>query len=274
MIGKPSLSRRGILSAAALLPAVSVRGSAANSAVKVGLIGAGGRGMLDAGHLVEHTTARLTAVCDIVPARPEAARKRLNIPDARVFANYRELLASDVDAVIIATPVFLHPEHLEAAIRAGKHVYIEKPAGTDVAGCRRVMEVGKLAGDRLNITFGFQQRYGPAYRRAWETIHSGKIGPIRFGNSYWIKGAIGANPGERITRPGNERERVRDWKHWRDTFGDYIVETYCHGVDVLNWFFGGHPAKATASGSQTVIQRGDQRDSCSAVFTYANGVQA
>src|SRR5688500_6577929 len=163
-------SRRQLLQATALVPAQAVRSSAANSAVTVGLIGAGGRGMLDAGHLVEHTTAKLIAICDVVPGKIESAKKRLNVPNARTFTNYRELLASDVDAVLIATPVFLHPEHLEAALQAGKHVYIEKPAGVDVAGCKRVIAAGKAAAGKLNVTFGFQQRYGVGYRKAHELV--------------------------------------------------------------------------------------------------------
>jgi predicted dehydrogenase len=230
--------------------------------------------MHDAGHLVEHTTARLIAICDIVPEKIEAAKKRLNLPNARTFTNYRELLASDVDAVLIATPVFLHPEHLESALKAGKHVYIEKPAGADVAGCKRVIAAGKAADGKLNVTFGFQQRYGPGYRKAQELVATGKIGPLRLANSHWIKGAAGPNARQKIARPVTDEEKVRGWKNWKETFGDYIVETYCHGVDVLNWFFGTHPVKATASGSQTLIVRGDQRDHCTAVFTYPNGIQA
>jgi myo-inositol 2-dehydrogenase / D-chiro-inositol 1-dehydrogenase len=268
------LSRRQLLHAATLLPAQAIRSSAANSAVTVGLIGAGGRGMLDAGHLVEHTTAKMTAICDIVPEKIDAAKKRLNLPHAQAFSNYRELLASDVDAVLIATPVFLHPEHLEEAVKAGKHVYIEKPAGADVAGCKRVLAAGKAAEGKLNITFGFQQRYGPGYRKAHELVTTGKLGPLRLARSHWIKGEFGPTASQKVPQPTTHEEKLRGWKNWRETFGDYIVETYCHGVDVLNWFLGTHPLKATASGSQTVIVRGDQRDHCTAIFTYANGVQA
>jgi predicted dehydrogenase len=267
-------SRRRILQVATLVPAQTVRSSAANSAVTVGLIGAGGRGTFDAGHLVEHTGAKLTAICDVVPEKIEAAKKRFGLPNARAFTNYRELLASDVDAVLIATPVFLHPEHLEAAIAAGKHVYIEKPAGADVSGCKRVMAAGKAAGEKLNITFGFQQRYGPSYRKAHELVTTGKLGALRLANSHWIKGEFGPASTQSVPRPVTPEDKLRGWKNWKETFGDYIVETYCHGVDVLNWFFGTHPMKATASGSQTLITRGDKRDHCTAVFTYANGVQA
>ena len=267
-------SRRGALQTAAVLPFPMIRSSAANSAVAVGLIGAGGRGRLDAGLLIEHTPARLAAVCDIVPAQIERARARLAAKEWKAYTDYQELLASPVDAVLIATPVYLHPEHLEAAVRAGKHVYIEKPAGADAAGCRRVLRAGAAAGTKLNITFGFQQRYGPGYRKAHELVTSGGIGTLRLAHSHWLKGTNVPRDATRPARPSTPAEKLKQWKLWRETFGDFIVETYCHGVDVLNWFMGGPPVKAVASGAQIAIRRGDQRDHCSAVFTYAGGTQA
>jgi len=134
---KPEITRRGLVTAAALLPWAAVRGTAANSAVSIGLIGSGDRGTLDAGLLVNLPNARLVALCDIYDDRIERAKKNIPLKDLKVYKDYRELLASDVDAVIIATPVFLHPEHFEAAVKAGKNIYIEKPAGLDVAGCKR-----------------------------------------------------------------------------------------------------------------------------------------
>jgi myo-inositol 2-dehydrogenase / D-chiro-inositol 1-dehydrogenase len=266
------ISRRSMI-AAAVVPSVAVRGSAANSAISVGLIGSGGRGTYDATLLVRHTDARLVAFCDIVDERIERARKSVPAPGAKAYKNYRDLLASDVDAVIIATPVFLHPEHFEAAIKAGKHVYIEKPAGVDIEGCKRVMRAADAADRRINVTFGFQQRYGPGYKKAHALVEGGGIGDLRLAHSHWIKGAVPAS-NTPIARPGTEEEKVRHWHDWQETFGDFVVETYCHGVDVLNWFLGGHPEKALASGSQTVIVRGDRRDHCTAIFTYKSGVQA
>ena len=131
------ISRRDLVNAAALLPITAIRGTAANSAVKVGLIGSGGRGAFNAG---------------FVDDRIEQARKKIPIENPKVYKDYRELLASDVDAVIIATPVFLHPEHFEAAIKAGKHIYIEKPAGVDVEGCRRVIHAADSADRKIETT--------------------------------------------------------------------------------------------------------------------------
>ncbi|MCX6634347.1 MAG: hypothetical protein NT090_04550 [Acidobacteria bacterium] len=98
-------------------------------------------------------------------------------------------------------------------------------------------------------------------------VASGGIGRLKVSHSHWLKG--GARGGEKpVPRPASELERIRQWKNWRDTFGDCVVETYCHGIDVLNWFRGGHPLKAVASGSRTLTRRGDLRDQCSVSCTY------
>ena len=261
------------MKAAAIVPYSAVRGTAANSAVKVGLIGAGGRGTFDASILVKDPNARLVALCDIFDDRIDAAKKKIPIENPKVYKNYHDLLASDVDAVIIATPVFLHPEHFEAAVKAGKHIYIEKPAGLDVAGCRRVIHAADSADRKLNITFGFQQRYGQGYLKARELVASGGIGPIRMAHAHWIKGAVPPNAQPK-PKPANYEEKIREWHVWKDTFGDIIVETYCHGIDVLNWFLGGHPTKAYGTGGRTFEKRGDIMDHLDVTFDYADNVQA
>ncbi len=253
---------------AAVVPFAAVRGSAANSVVTVGLIGSGGRGTFDAGLLVRHTGARLVALCDIFDDRIERAKKAIPVENPKVYEDLHKLLESDVDAVIIATPVFLHPEHLEAAIKAGKHVYIEKPAGVDVAGCKRVIRAADSADRKLNITFGFQQRYGQGYQKAYQLLASGGIGKLRMAHSHWIKGALGTNQ----PPPATYEEKIRQWHVWRDTFGDIIVETYCHGIDVLNWFIGARPLKAIGAGGRTAERRGDISDHCDVTFSYPGGV--
>jgi predicted dehydrogenase len=265
-------SRRALLRAAMTVPLAAVKGSAANSAVTVGLIGSGGRGTFDAGWVVENPNARLVALCDIFDDRIAAAKAKIPVANPKVYKNYHDLLASDVDAVIIATPVFLHPEHFEAAVKAGKNIYIEKPAGLDVAGCKRVIQVADSADRKLNITFGFQQRYGPGYRKAKAVADSGGLGKMHMGHAHWIKGAITGN--ERVTPPPtNEEEKIRNWHVWRNTFGDIIVETYVHGIDVLNWFLGGHPERAYGIGGRLVEKRGDIMDHCDVTLTYAGGIR-
>jgi predicted dehydrogenase len=256
------------------VPWAAVRGTAQNSAVSVGLIGCGGRGTLDARTLAKNVPgARVVALADLFPEKIEATKKAAGVPDAKAYGRDTELLEkSGVDAVVIATPVFLHPEHLEKAVRAGKHIYIEKPAGADVAGCLRLMRAADSADRKINITFGFQQRYGAGYRKAKKLAETGGIGRIVMGHSYWVKNQV-SNRKTNEKPPTTELEIMKEWHEWRQYFGDYIVENNVHGVDILNWFLGGHPTKAVGSGGRTLVTAGDNTDHCYVTFDYANNVQ-
>src|SRR5947199_9518318 len=118
-----------------------VRGSAANSAVRVGLLGCGGRGTEDATNMIDTGGARVVALGDLFQDQLDKARDNFNkIQQAKNYAAldasqlfvgphaFHEIAASkEVDAIVIATPPYYHPQHLEAAVAAGKHVYVEKP---------------------------------------------------------------------------------------------------------------------------------------------------
>ena len=275
MADAPTLiSRRSLVHAAAVMPIAAVRGTAANSAVRVGLLGAGGRGTRLAGFVTQVPQAKLVAICDLFDSQIERAKDRIPIESPRVYKDFREMLASDIDAVIIATPVFLHPEHLEAAVAAGKHVYVEKPAAVDVAGCRRVMKAADSARPGLNVSIGFQQRYGWTYRQARQVLDGGSLGAIRQAEAHFLKGPVTGNEPVR-KRPVTMVEKVREWKHWRDLYGDIIVETYCHSIDVLNWFLGDrHPLSAVGDGGRTIRKDGDLSDHVTVAYEYPEGVQA
>ncbi len=267
------LSRRNLVQAAALVPFQAVRSTAANDAVSVGVIGVGNRGSYDARNVANDPRARLAAICDISHKQIEKAKAGIPAPDVKVYRDYRELLASDVDAVIIATPVFLHPEHFEAAVKSGKHIYIEKPAGADVEGCKRVMRAADGADRKINITFGFQQRYGAVYLKAKAMLDAGGIGKVREVHGQFLKCAVLGNEPP-LAPIKSEADKLPNWKLWRSTFGDVIVETYCHNIDAINWFMGGHPGKAYGTGGRTVETRGDIMDHLNVTFDYADKVQA
>src|SRR5690348_16951605 len=218
------ISRRKLVTAAAVVPLSAVRGTAANSAVSVGLIGCGGRGTFDIGLMANIEGARVTAVADLFPERIESTKSRAKLADAKGYNSGAELLEkSGVDAVIIATPVYLHPEHFEAAVRAKKNIYIEKPAGADVAGVKRLMKAADSADRSLNIAFGFQQRYSPLYRKAKKLAESNALGKLTMGHSYWVKSQVN-NSKTTGEFPKTELEKVKQWHEWRELFGDYIVE--------------------------------------------------
>ena len=159
-------------------------------AIALGLIGCGGRGTAVARELVA-AGARVVALHDVFDDRLAAARLDLDkqaaekglppIADGMVFRGlegYRDLLASPVDAVLIASPPYFHPEHFEAAVDAKKHCYLEKPAATDVHGARRVLEAGRKGAGRISMAVGFQAHYAEPYQEMVRRIHAGAIGDL------------------------------------------------------------------------------------------------
>jgi myo-inositol 2-dehydrogenase / D-chiro-inositol 1-dehydrogenase len=266
------LSRRAVIHAAALVPFQAVRGTAQNSAIKIGIIGAGSRGTYTGTAIAKNPRVKITAICDVEEAQIANARAKIGATDAKGYKNFEDVLASDVDAVMIATPVYLHPGHFEAAVKSGKHIYMEKPAGLDVAGCKRVMKAADSADRKINITFGFQQRYGGVYVKAKQMLDAGGIGKIREVHGEFLKFALkGDEPVP--PPPRNEKEKLEQWKLWRSTFGEVIVETYVHNLDAINWFLGSKPLKALGTGGRTVEKRGDLLDHLSVTYDYPQNVQ-
>lgn len=251
----------------------SVASTAANGAVTVGVLGTGNRGTFVAAMIAKNTPARVVALCDVVPEHMERAKREIGVSNPRLYSDFHKMLASDIDAILIATPVFLHAEHFEAAIKSGKHIYIEKPASVDVEGCKRIMRAADAADRKLNIHFGFQRRYGQVYQKAKQLADSGAIGKIHLGFARFIKSEGIARSGDPIPPPKSEMARIETWGHWKNLSGDLIVENNVHSIDVLNWFLGARPLSAIGSGGSTLPKRGDTRDHNFVAFEYPNGVQ-
>lgn len=251
-MSETKLSRRDVAKGAAaglmVVRPETAFGYQANSKVQFGIIGAGGRGQYVGGHMARDGRARLAALCDIYPDRIDQAKT--NIPGAdtaRVYRNYMQLLEqSDIDAVLITTPVFLHAEHFEAAVRANKHIYCEKPASPDVARLKRIHEAGQKVAPGKVVQWGFQQRFSPEYLRAKTMIDNGDLGVVKTVLSFWILG--GAPPEVFEPKYSGDEEKVRYWGRWTETSGGPIVEQDCHGVDMLNWFLKARPLKAVGRG--------------------------
>lgn len=249
----------------------AVRGSQANSQISVGLIGSGGRGTYDARITHGDPRAQVTALCDLFQDRVENAKRELKLEKVAEYSDYQKLLANpSIDAVIIATPPYQHPEQLEAAVQARKHVYCEKPAGVDLAGCKRVMAAGKKQDPRKNLFFGYQQRYGPVYLEGYKRVTDGTLGSLSAARGYWIS----SDPFTRREYPGlsKEQEKLRNWFCFRDLSGDFIVEQDCHNFDVLHWFLGGLPIRAVGWGGRKVRTSMDLLDHLSLTFEWPNGI--
>jgi len=266
------MTRRDALAGAAnvLLVAPSVAfGSAANSAVSVGIIGTGGRGRYDGAYFAKDPRARITALCDLYPDQIDKAKTDIpSTNNAKVFVSYQDLLAqSGADAVVITAPVYLHPVMFEAAVNARKHIYCEKPAGASVAGVKKLLAASEKADKTKHIQFGFQQRYSPEYLAAEQIVRSGQLGDMALMRSHWMVG--GLNP--KAPAPSPEAAE-RAWYPWRAKSGDIIVEQDCHGVDVMNWFSGRHPVSAVGDGGRKVRTYGDCMDHLNVTFDYGEGL--
>ena len=285
------LDRRKFLKSAATTAGVMlikpslIRGTEANSAVRVGLLGCGGRGTEDATNLVDTGNARVVALADMFRDQLDAARAHFNklqqakdytdIDPSQLFHGpnaYQQIAHSkEVDAIVIATPPYYHPQHLEAVVAAGKHVYLEKPVAVDVPGALRVMEIGKRAAGKLSLDVGFQIRDCPPFVELVRRIHGGALGNIVCGEAHYLTGYIdrpawpNASPAER---------RLRNWVYDRALSGDIIVEQNIHVIDICNWILKGHPLKASATGGRQgrPASDGDAYGNYNVLFHYPDNV--
>jgi myo-inositol 2-dehydrogenase/D-chiro-inositol 1-dehydrogenase len=287
---KQALNRRefiGTTAAAAgfmILKPGLVRGTQANSAVRVGLLGCGGRGTEDATNLIDTGGARVTALGDLFQDQLQKGRQHFDeyqqakgyaaIEASQLFLGpraYHEISASNaVDAILIATPPIFHPHHLDAVVQAGKHVYCEKPVAVDVPGALSVIEIGKRAQGRLSLDVGFQIRNCPPFVEMVRRIHEGALGDIASGEAHYIAGYI-----ERPAWPNAsaEERRLRNWVHDRVLSGDIVVEQNIHAIDICNWILENHPLKAVATGGVEGRPPGDTAYShYNVVFYYPSDV--
>ena len=183
-----TLGRRDFLASAAAAAAVTVvrpsavRGSQANSALALGAIGCGGRGTWIAELFQKHGKYRYVACADYFQDRADAFGKKYEIPAAARFTTlsaYKRLLEQKLDAVVIETPPYFHPEHAAAAVDAGKHVFTAKPIAIDVPGCLTIGESGQKAREKkLVFLVDFQTRANAAFRETARRVHAGQIGRI------------------------------------------------------------------------------------------------
>jgi predicted dehydrogenase len=296
------------LAGAAAVRVPLVHGAPADARIRIGVIGCGGRGTgaaldalgaatkviypsegyhtedVTAASRVEHENITVVALADLFEdrlarARGELAKLDVRIPDDRCFVGfdaYRKLLAiGEINYVILATPPHFRPQHLMAAIEAGKHAFIEKPVAVDGPGVRLVMKAGELAKQKaLGIAAGTQRRHDRGYRETIQRIHDGAIGELVYGKCYWNGGQIWVIDRE----PGwSDLEwQLRNWNYFTWLSGDHIVEQHVHNLDVMNWAIGAHPVRAVSGLGGRQVRVGERHghifDHFAVEYEYPNGV--
>jgi predicted dehydrogenase len=276
-----------------------VRG-AGNEKLKAGLIGCGGRGTQAVLDLMRGSeNVDVVVMGDIFEDKLEASlgnfkkqkdydkfKDRIKVdPEHRFvgFDAFKKVVASDIDIVMLATPPGYRPEHFEAAVDAKKHVFCEKPFGTDPVGVQRFMKAAKKSEElKLSVMSGAQRRHARDYVDTVKKIQDGAIGDVAALYAYWV-----GSPVFPVGRPENRKPnwqgmtwQHRQWYSFVWISGDQIAEQHLHNIDVCNWVMGTHPAEVVASGgvawrkpTEDPEWYGNIYDHVSADFVYPNGAR-
>jgi predicted dehydrogenase len=275
--------KKGLAAASSAFGAFAILGATAKGqgkGFKVGLIGCGGRG---GGALGDHMAAakrlgldsKVVAVADWFKDRAEkvGTDKRYDVPKDRCFHGpdaYKKLLETDVEIVLMATSPNFRPVHFEAAIKAGKHAFFEKPVCVDPPGGRRVIEAGELAKQKgLSVVAGTQRRHTKGHQSAAFEIHNGLRGKIVGGRIYWCGGALWYRT--RAEGQSDADYMVANWVSFTEMSGDHIVEQHVHNIDIANWYIGRPPVTAAGFGGRARRKTGNQFDFHSVDYDYGDG---
>ncbi len=275
------ITRRGFLSGAgtaalslAVVKAGAVAGTQANSRIKAGVIGLGSRGRMIADMVQKHGGYEIVAVADYFDQVANAAGEELGVPKANRFpglSGYRALLAAGVEAVFMETPPYCFPEHVEAAVEAGRHVYIAKPLGCDVPGCLRIQSAAKKATANKQVFLcDFQTRTDPFFIEGVKRVREGAIGPIGLLSSEYNDESFRDPP-----KTANVESRLQEliWVNDDALGGSYVVNAGIHAIDVALWIAGQMPASAT--GASRIVRadpHGDSHDVFSLTYEFPNGM--
>jgi len=296
---------------AAILPFVGTSLAVARSAyaggadtLKIALIGCGGRGT---GAAMQALTADKGAVLwtmadvfkDRIDASYDGLKKeieesakdtdlnarsaksaQLQVDDSRKFVgfdSFQRAIDSGVDVVLITGYPAFRPEHLKAAVAAGKHVFAEKPVAVDAPGIRSVIESSELAkAKNTALVVGFCWRHHPGMNAAMQYINSGAFGEVVTAHTTYNTGTLGNRP--RKPEWTDLEFQMRNWWHFTWISGDHIVEQAIHSVDRLSWAMNDLlPTRVICHGgraARTGPESGNVFDHFSAVYEYPNGKRA
>lgn len=286
------LTRREFVHAAAAVTAAGhawIPGNvhaAPNNRIRLGLVGCGGRGTgavaqaMNAGDDID-----LVAVCDVERATAEQAvgilakqkPDRVKVAQERIFSGFEDYkrVISESDVVILATSPGFRPLHFEEAVRQGKHVFMEKPVATDVAGIKRVLEAAKVAREKnLKVGVGLQRRHQPTYQEFVKRIQDGALGEVQYLRVFWDGSARAGK--ERMPGETELQYQIRNWYYFTWLSGDHNVEQHVHNLDVANWILGATPVRAQGMGGREVrnqLINGQIFDHHFVEYEYADGTR-
>ena len=278
--------------AAALMATGNYAYAQGNQRLKIGLVGCGGRGSGAAAQaLTAHPENILVAMGDVNTEQQQKSlaalksdvdfSKQVQVTPAMTFIGldaYLKVIHSDVDVVLFASPPGFRPREIKAAVEAGKHIFAEKPMGTDAVNVKMAWEAAKGKRKDKGFLAGFCWRYDPARRAFYEKIHAGEIGDIRHIHATYLAGPVKPMP-TADSRPKGMSDvewQIRNWYNFVWLSGDGLVEQACHSVDKILWAMKDvPPLKCTATGGRMVPNNeGNIYDHISVFYEWADGTRA
>jgi predicted dehydrogenase len=271
------LTRRRVLAAAAFAPVAAVplsrsRAPERPGELRLGVIGVGSRGQELVRQFERVPEVRVAAACDIYEPRFPALAQIARGPFDR-YSDYRALLERrDLDGVAVATPLYLHREHMLAAIDAGFAVYGEKSIGHTVADCDAILAAAQRSKRPFQV--GHQYRYAAWFNKAVDRIRAGEIGTVTQVQAYWHRNSNWRRP---VPTGADGKvdpalERLINWRLYRAYSGGLLAELGSHATDFANWLFEATPESVVGEGGIDTYRDGREvNDNVKAVFRYPGG---
>lgn len=282
------LKAAGATAALSAFPNILIGAPANNAKLKIGLIGCGGRGTGAASQaLSADDNTILWAIGDVFETQiPKAINNlkrfegRLEVPQERQFSGldaYQKVIESGVDVVLLTTPPGFRPQHMRAAIEAGKHVFAEKPMAVDVAGVKSVMETARLAKEKgLTLQHGYCWRFDPAVREGYGKLLAGELGRVIsvYGTYLANVPKPSTSIDQRDPKWGDVEWQVRNWMGHQWLSGGPLLEQCIHTVDKVSWAMGDvAPIAARGGGGRTQrTDDGNVWDHYEVTYEYPGGV--
>jgi len=253
--------------------------------IKIGLVGCGRRGTGAAGQAMNtEGPTRLVAMSDVFGDRLMGSLRglssrhgeKVDVPRDRQFVGfdgYQRVLEQDIDLVILATPPGFRPLYFDAAVKAGKHVFMEKPVAVDAPGVHKVLLAAKDAKRKnLAVGVGLQRRHEPRYQETIKRLRDGAIGDLLLMRAFWNGAGVWVRG--RMDGQTEMEYQMQNWYYFNWICGDHIVEQHVHNLDVVNWLKDAYPVSAQGQGGREVrngMDRGQIYDHHFVEFTYADG---
>jgi predicted dehydrogenase len=260
--------------ALAAVSALSVQGLAdtkphpASDIINLGIIGPGSRGQQLMRTFLRVPGVRVQGLCDVYEPRFAQARA-ITKESTPIYRDYRELLAArDLDAIIVATPLSFHSEHVIAALESGRPVYGEKSMARTVEECGRIVEAVKRTGNFYQP--GLQYHYAPWFREALRRVRAGDIGEVEQIYAYWHRNNNWRRP---VPDPNDKRlERLINWRLYKEYSGGLVAELGSHHINFANEVFGGVPVSVVGSGGIDFWKDGRETDdNVQVTYRYPSG---